>query len=110
RPADSVDVATGRTAHPTCADGALPSQARIECTSRADACPPPAGRRRTVMTQPRVAQTPSELIGYLAGIAHVDGDRLVIDDETAFRAEGIRDVVWSATFTDAAAPPGAARW
>ena len=28
------------------------------------------------MTQPRVAQTPSELIGYLAGIAHVSEEHL----------------------------------
>ena len=26
------------------------------------------------MTQPRVAASPSELLGFLAGIAHVDGD------------------------------------
>ncbi len=62
------------------------------------------------MTQPRVAQTPSELIGYLAGVAHVDGDRLVIDDEGAFRDAGIRDVVWSATFTDDTDTQEAARW
>jgi fructose/tagatose bisphosphate aldolase len=62
------------------------------------------------MTQPRVAQTPSELIGYLTGIAHVDGERLVIDDEAAFRDAGIRDVIWSATFTDDPATQEAARW
>lgn len=62
------------------------------------------------MAQPRVAQSPSELIGCLAGIAHIDGERLVIDDEPAFRAQGIRDVVWSATFTDDAATQEAARW
>ncbi len=33
------------------------------------------------MPQPRVAQSPSVLMGYLSGIAHVEGDRLVIDDE-----------------------------
>ncbi len=62
------------------------------------------------MTQPRVAQSVSELTGYLTGIAHVDGDRLVIDDEPAFRAQGIRDVVWSATFSDDTATIEAARW
>lgn len=62
------------------------------------------------MTQPRVAQTPSELIGYLSGIAHVDGDRLVIDDEAAFRDAGIRDVVWTATFTEDPTTQEAARW
>src|SRR5687767_14739065 len=73
--------------------------------------PASQGRRRNhPMTQPRVAQTPSELIDYLAGIAHVDGERLVIDDEAALRAAGIRDVVWSATFTDDPATQEAARW
>lgn len=62
------------------------------------------------MTQPRVAQSPSELIGFLSGIAHVDGDSLVIDDEAAFPGQGIRDVVWTATFTDDEPTREAARW
>lgn len=62
------------------------------------------------MTQPRVASTPAELLGLLAGIAHVDGDRLVIDDAAAFRAGGIRDVIWSATFSEDASTVEAARW
>ena len=33
------------------------------------------------MTAPRVAASPGELLDYLSGIAHVEGDRLVIDDE-----------------------------
>lgn len=62
------------------------------------------------MAQPRVARSVPELIGYLSGIAHVDGDRLVIDDESAFRGAGIRDVVWSATFSEDADTVEAARW
>jgi fructose/tagatose bisphosphate aldolase len=62
------------------------------------------------MTQPRVAQSPFELLGYLAGIAHVAGDRLVIEDEASFRDRGIRDVIWTATFADDADTVDAARW
>ena len=52
------------------------------------------------MTQPRVATSVAALTELLAGIAHVDGERLVIDDEARFRAGGIRDVVWTATFSE----------
>jgi fructose/tagatose bisphosphate aldolase len=62
------------------------------------------------MSQPRVASSPSGLLESLAGIAHVEGERLAIDDERAFRSQGIRDVVWSATFSDDAATVEAARW
>lgn len=62
------------------------------------------------MAQPRVAGSPKELLGYLSGIAHVAGGRLAIDDVAAFRATGIRDVVWSATFSEDAGTVEAARW
>ena len=62
------------------------------------------------MTAPRVAASPGELISFLDGIAHIDGERLVVDDEGAFRAAGIRDVAWSATFSEDEATIGAARW
>jgi len=62
------------------------------------------------MTAPRVAASVGELISYLDGIAHVDGDRLVIDDVAAFRAAGIKDVAWSATFSEDEATVEAARW
>ncbi|MFO1540878.1 MAG: class II fructose-bisphosphate aldolase [Chloroflexota bacterium] len=62
------------------------------------------------MSQPRVAGSPSELLGYLSGIAHVAGERLVIDDVAAFRAGGVRDVAWTATFAEDAATVDAARW
>ena len=56
------------------------------------------------MAQPRVATSAAELLGFLDGIARIDGDALVIDDVTAFRSSGIRDVAWTATFSaDAAA-------
>jgi fructose/tagatose bisphosphate aldolase len=62
------------------------------------------------MAQPRVATSTAELVGYLSGIAHVDGDALVIDDAAAFRAAGVRDVAWTATFSDDPATVEAARW
>ena len=62
------------------------------------------------MTQPRVATSVAGLTELLVGIAHVDGERLVIDDEARFRAGGIRDIVWSATFSEDADTVEAARW
>jgi fructose/tagatose bisphosphate aldolase len=62
------------------------------------------------MPASRVASSPGELLTYLAGIAHVDDERLVIDDEIAFRGGGIRDLVWSATFSSDAPTVEAARW
>ncbi len=62
------------------------------------------------MPTPRVAASPGELLSYLSGIARVTADGLVIEDEAAFRAAGIRDVVWSATFSQDEATVESARW
>ncbi len=62
------------------------------------------------MPQPTVAASPAELLGSLQGMAHVEGERLVIDDEPRFRDEGIRTVVWTATFADDHVTVEAARW
>ncbi len=62
------------------------------------------------MPQPTVAGSPAALLELLRGTAHVDGERLVIDDERAFRDRGIRDVAWSATFSEDPATVEAARW
>ncbi len=59
---------------------------------------------------PTVARSVPELLGLLDGIAHVAGDRLVVVDEAALRGRGIRDVVWSATFSEDPATVEAARW
>ena len=48
---------------------------------------------------PTVAASVGELLGLLDGIARVEGDRLVVVDEAALRGPGIRDVVWTATFS-----------
>jgi len=57
-----------------------------------------------------VAASSSELLSFLSGIAHVDSGRLVIDDEAALRAGGIRDTVWTATFSLDEGAIEAARW
>jgi fructose/tagatose bisphosphate aldolase len=62
------------------------------------------------MSAPRVAASVGELRNLLDGIAHVDGERLVIDDVETFRESGIKDVVWSATFSEDVAVVEAARW
>jgi fructose/tagatose bisphosphate aldolase len=62
------------------------------------------------MPAPRVAASPAELLSFLAGIAHVEGDRLLIDDAAALRASGIHDVAWTATFSGDDATVEAARW
>ena len=62
------------------------------------------------MGYPTPATSVTELLGMLAGIAHVDGERLVIDDEGRFRHEGVRAAAWSATFSGDADVIEAARW
>ncbi len=62
------------------------------------------------MTAPRVAASVGELVSYLDGICHVEGERLVIDDVATFRATGIKDIAWSATFSEDEAVVDVARW
>ncbi len=62
------------------------------------------------MTQPSVAASVAELQGLLGGICRVDGGKLVVEDAAALRAGGIRDLVWSATFSADADVVAAARW
>jgi fructose/tagatose bisphosphate aldolase len=59
---------------------------------------------------PTVAGSTAELLGLLQGLARVDGDRLLIEDETGFRSGGIRDVAWTATFSADPATIEVARW
>ncbi|HEY8989417.1 MAG TPA: hypothetical protein VIM39_10380, partial [Candidatus Limnocylindrales bacterium] len=59
---------------------------------------------------PYVAVTVPELLDRLGGSAHLDGDRLTIDDETAFRGEVIRDLAWTAAFGPEGPAVDAARW
>ncbi|MCI0345083.1 MAG: aldolase, partial [Chloroflexi bacterium] len=59
---------------------------------------------------PHVASTVIELMERLAGAAHVEDDQLVIDDAARFRGEPVRDLAWTATFSQDQAAVDAARW
>ena len=59
---------------------------------------------------PHVATSAADLIETLAGAAHLAGDRLVIDDEAAFRQTAVRDLAWTAAFSDDEATTAAAQW
>ena len=59
---------------------------------------------------PYVASSVGDLIDHLSGIAHVDGDRLVVDDPARFRAESAADLAWTAAFTTDDPTAEAARW
>jgi fructose/tagatose bisphosphate aldolase len=59
---------------------------------------------------PHVATSPSDLLARLSGIARVEAGSIVIDDEARFRADGIRDLAWTAAFSDDEGAIEAARW
>jgi fructose/tagatose bisphosphate aldolase len=59
---------------------------------------------------PHVAATASDLLSRLANAAHVDGERLMVDDEPAFRADVIRDLAWTAAFADDGPVVELAQW
>jgi len=59
---------------------------------------------------PHVATSIADLLAALAGAAHVEGDKLVIDDEAKFRADAIKDLAWTAAFTTDEPTAEASRW
>jgi fructose-bisphosphate aldolase, class II len=59
---------------------------------------------------PTVATSPADLLASLQGTSHLDGERLVIDDEAAFRLTAIRDLAWTAAFSTDEATTAAAQW
>ena len=59
---------------------------------------------------PTVAGSVAELLDALGQIARVDGDRLVIEDEASFRGAAIRDLAWTAAFTQDEAAAASAQW
>jgi fructose/tagatose bisphosphate aldolase len=59
---------------------------------------------------PYVAERIPDLIARLDGAAHLAGDRLVVDDEAAFRGAPIRDLAWTAAFASDEATIAAAQW
>ena len=59
---------------------------------------------------PTVAASISELLALLDGTARIDGDRVVVTDEAAFRSRTIEDLAWTQTFSEDEATVEAARW
>jgi fructose/tagatose bisphosphate aldolase len=59
---------------------------------------------------PHVAETTDELITRLGAAAHIDGERIVVDDAAAFRADVIRDLAWTAAFAEEASVIAVAQW
>lgn len=59
---------------------------------------------------PHVANSVADLLATIAGAAHIDGGRLLIDDEATFRAETIKDLAWTAAFTSDEDTAEATRW
>ncbi len=57
-----------------------------------------------------VAASIPELIHLLDGSARIEGDRVVVTDERAFRSRTIEDLAWTQTFSADAATVEAARW
>lgn len=59
---------------------------------------------------PHVATSVADLLSRLQGTVHLEDDRLVVDDVAALRADGIRDLAWTAAFSGDEAAVEAARW
>jgi len=59
---------------------------------------------------PHAAISIADLLAQLKGAAHIADDRLVIDDETAFRSRAAADLAWTAAFTADEPTAEAARW
>ena len=63
-----------------------------------------------MVSMPHVATSPTDLLDVLGGAVHLDGERVAIDDEAVFRDSGIRDLAWTAAFSDDEATTAAAQW
>ena len=59
---------------------------------------------------PHVATSPADLLQTIRPAAHLADDRIVVDDETAFRSTTIRDLAWTAAFSTDEATTQAAQW
>ncbi|HEU4919180.1 MAG TPA: hypothetical protein VFT20_05525, partial [Candidatus Limnocylindrales bacterium] len=59
---------------------------------------------------PHVAESVPDLLARLGGAAHVAGERLVVDDERAFRGEVVRDLAWTAAFAQDGPIVEVAQW
>ena len=59
---------------------------------------------------PHVAETVPDLIARLDPAARLEADHLVVDAESAFRGDVIRDLAWTAAFAPEGPVAGAAQW
>ncbi len=59
---------------------------------------------------PTVATSPADLLATIQPAAHLEGDRLVVDDEATFRSTAVRDLAWTAAFATDEATTAAAQW
>ena len=59
---------------------------------------------------PHVATTVPELLERLGAAAHLDADRLIVDDPAAFRGDVVRDLAWTAAFATDGPVVAAAQW
>ena len=59
---------------------------------------------------PNVERSVADLLSRLSGIVHVNDGALEIADVGRLRADGIRDLAWTAAFTDDPATAEAAQW
>jgi hypothetical protein len=99
-------IALPRTAGPR-ARGRLPAS-DPPSARRQQRSPPATHRRPTQMAT--VAASIPELLALLEGTARIEGERVVVSDEAAFRSRTIEDLAWTHTFSQDAATVDAARW
>jgi fructose-bisphosphate aldolase, class II len=59
---------------------------------------------------PNVERSVGDLLSRLSGIVHVHADKLEIADAARLRADGIRDLAWTAAFTEDPATAEVAQW
>jgi fructose/tagatose bisphosphate aldolase len=59
---------------------------------------------------PTVATSPAALLDAIAPSARLDGERLIVEDEAAFRGDPIRALAWTAAFSDDAPTTETAQW
>lgn len=59
---------------------------------------------------PHVATSVADLLATIALSSRIEAGRLAIADEARFRSETVRDLAWTAAFTDDEATAEAARW
>ncbi len=59
---------------------------------------------------PYVATSAADLLARVGPALHLEGDRVVVDDRAALRGEPIRDIAWTASFSEDETAVEAARW